>query len=115
MELVLDCQEPKGLANFWREALGYLDHYADSTLAVLVPAEGSASPLLLQRVPEPRAGKNRMHLDIIVDDIEAEVLRLETLGARRIDQDVQSFGGTRWVRMSDPELNEFCVSTGIEW
>jgi hypothetical protein len=28
---------------------------------------------------------------------------------------VQNFGGTRWVRMSDPEQNEFCVSTGIEW
>lgn len=115
MELVLDCQEPKRLANFWRAALGYLDHYADSTLTVLVPDGGSASPLLLQRVPEPKAGKNRMHLDIVVDDIEAEVLRLETLGARRIDHDVQSFGGTWWVRMSDPELNEFCVSTGIEW
>ena len=115
MELVLDCQEPKRLANFWRDALGYRDHYADSTLAVLVPDEGSASPLLLQRVPEPKAGKNRMHLDIVVEDIETEVLRLEALGARRIDEDVQSFGGTRWVRMSDPELNEFCVSTGIEW
>lgn len=56
-----------------------------------------------------------MHLAIIVDDIEAEVLRLEMLGARRIDQDVQSFGGTRWARMSDPELNEFRVPTGLEW
>ena len=29
--------------------------------------------------------------------------------------DVQIFGGTRWVRMADPEQNEFCVSTGVEW
>jgi len=58
--------------------------------------------------------KNRMHLDIVADDIEGEVERLEGLGAARVDDDVQSFGGTRWVRMSDPEQNEFCVSTGVE-
>ncbi len=115
MELVLDCQDPKRLAEFWRNALGYRDHFADAELAVLVPREGSASPLLLQRVPETKAVKNRMHLDMIVDDIETEVSRLEALGARRIDHDVQNFGGTRWVRLSDPEQNEFCVSTGIEW
>jgi predicted enzyme related to lactoylglutathione lyase len=116
MELVLDCQDPKRLANFWRDALGYRDHFADAELAVLVPKQGTASsPLLLQRVPEPKVVKNRMHLDMIVDDIETEVGRLEALGARRIDHDVQSFGGTQWVRLSDPEQNEFCVSTGIEW
>ena len=115
MELVLDCQDPKRLAKFWRNALGYRDHFGNAELAVLVPREGSASPLLLQRVPEPKTAKNRMHLDVIVDDIETEVSRLEALGARRIDQDVQNLGGTRWVRLSDPEQNEFCVSTGIEW
>jgi predicted enzyme related to lactoylglutathione lyase len=115
VELVLDCEEPKRLAKFWRAALDYRDYYMDANLAVLVPKEGIASPLLLQGVPEPKAGKNRMHLDIVVDDIEAEVRRLQALGARRIDEDVQSLGETRWVRMSDPEQNEFCVSTGIEW
>ena len=44
---------------------------------MLVPKDGIASPLLLQRVPEPKAGKNRMHLDIVVDDIEAEIHRLQ--------------------------------------
>ena len=115
IELVLDCAEPRKLAAFWRQALDYRDHYAGANLVVLVPRAGTASPLLLQGVPEPKVGKNRMHLDIVVDDIEAEVHRLLGLGAHRIDQGVQSFGGTRWVRMSDPEQNEFCVSTGIEW
>ncbi len=100
---------------FWREALNYRDYYADADLAVLVPKQGIASPLLLQRVPEPKMGKNRMHVDIIVHDIDAEVHRLQALGARRVDESVPSFGGTRWVRMSDPEQNEFCVSTGVEW
>jgi predicted enzyme related to lactoylglutathione lyase len=115
VEIVLDCARPGKLAEFWGEALGYRDYYADANLAVLVPSEGTASPLLLQRVPEPKAGKNRMHIDIVADDVEAEVHRLEALGARRIDDGVQSFGGTRWVVMADPEQNEFCVSTGVEW
>jgi hypothetical protein len=115
VEIVLDCAEPKKLAEFWCEALDYREYYADANLAVLVPKTGSASPLLLQGVPEPKVGKNRMHVDIVVDDVEAEVRRLRALGASRIDEAVQSFGGTRWVRMSDPEQNEFCVSTGVEW
>jgi hypothetical protein len=115
VELVLDCAEPKTLAKFWRAALDYRDYYTEADLTVLVPKVGIASPLLLQGVPEAKAGKNRMHLDIVIDDIEAEIQRLQALGAHRIDEGVQCFEGTRWVRMSDPEQNEFCVSTGIEW
>jgi len=115
VELVLDCADPRGLATFWRAALDYRDLYTDENLAVLVPKQGIGSPLLLQGVPESKAGKNRMHLDIVVDDIEVEVHRLQELGARRIDGSLQSFGGTRWVRMADPEQNEFCVSTGVKW
>jgi predicted enzyme related to lactoylglutathione lyase len=115
VELVLDCAEPRRLAEFWRQALGYRNHYSDAKLAVLVPKEGDGSPFLLQGVPEPKAGKNRMHLDIVVNDVEAEIHRLQALGAHRIDEVEQSFGETRWARMSDPEHNEFCVSTGVEW
>jgi hypothetical protein len=115
VELVLDCAEPERLAKFWRAALDYRDYYADANLVVLVPKHENSSPLLLQRVPEAKAGKNRMHLDIVVDDVEAEVHRLQALGAHRIDDAMQSLGGTQWVRMSDPERNELCVSTGVEW
>ncbi len=115
LDLVLDCTEPTELANFWREALGYRDYYVDSAMVVLVPVEENASPLILQCVPEPKAGKNRMHLDIVVEHIGPEIERLVALGARRIDEGVQNLGGTQWVRMSDPEHNEFCVCTGVEW
>jgi len=115
IELVLDCADPPRLAAFWQEALGYREFFADASLAVLVPRQGTASPLLLQAVPEAKLGKNRMHLDIVVDDIEPEVARLQAIGARRIDNGTQALGGTRWARMADPENNEFCVSTGIEW
>ncbi len=56
-----------------------------------------------------------MHLDIVTEDVEAEVERLGALGARRLHDGVRSFGPTRWVTMADPENNEFCVSTGVEW
>src|SRR3954453_2676491 len=115
VDLVLDCAEPARLVEFLRDALNYRDYYTDTNVAVLVPKEGIAPPLVLQGVPEPKAGKNRMHLDIVVDDIEPEIERLKTLGAQRLDNGVQSLGETQWVRMRDPENNEFCVCTGVEW
>src|SRR5262245_18249899 len=115
VDLVIDCADPPSLAIFWREALNYREYFTDASVAVLVPKEGIASPLVLQGVPEPKVGKNRMHLDIVVDDIEAEVARLRALGATRLDEGVQYFGDTQWVRMADPEQNEFCVCTGVEW
>ena len=115
VDLVLDCTDPAQLASFWREALDYREYYVDTSFAVLVPKDGNAPPLVLQGVPEPRVAKNRMHLDLVVDAIEPEVARLQVLGAHRIDDGVQSFGDTQWVRMSDPEHNEFCICTGVEW
>jgi predicted enzyme related to lactoylglutathione lyase len=115
VDLVLDCADPRALVEFWREALGYREYFTDTSIAVLVPKEGTGSPLVLQGVPEPKAGKNRMHLDIVVDDIEPEITRLVAMGATRLDESAQTFGDTLWVRMQDPEQNEFCVCTGVEW
>ena len=56
-----------------------------------------------------------MHVDIVAEDVEVEVKRLEALGARRLHDGVRSFGQVRWLTMADPENNEFCVSTGVEW
>ena len=114
--VVLDCADPEGLARFWAQALGYRQQPLQEPYLMLLPALRGAGPVLaLQRVPEPKVGKNRMHLDIVVDDVEAEVNRLEGLGARRLHDGVQSLGPTRWVTMADPEDNEFCVCTGVEW
>ena len=113
--LVLDCADPDRLAESWSAAIGDTTLGGAGTYVLRVDADGKQPKSLLQRVDEPESGKNRMHVDIVVDDVETEVHRLLALGARRIDDDVQSFGGTRWVRMSDPEQNEFCVSTGVEW
>jgi predicted enzyme related to lactoylglutathione lyase len=107
--LVLDCHDPARLAKFWAPALGYVEVGSVDNYTLLLP-DGTAGPqLLLQRVPEPKAGKNRMHLDIHAPDIEAEATRLQGLGARRLAKDALSEHGHSWVLMSDPEGNEFCV------
>ncbi|GGS55085.1 VOC family protein [Streptomyces griseoviridis] len=70
---------------------------------------GLGRRLLFQRVPEAKTGKNRLHLDLHPGPgrREAEVARLERLGARVLRQ-VSEPGGT-WTVLSDPEGNEFCV------
>ncbi|MEX0173520.1 VOC family protein [Streptomyces sp. LMG1-1-1.1] len=74
-----------------------------------VTGGGLGRRLLIQRVPEPKTTKNRLHLDLhpAPDTRDAEVRRLEALGAdvlRRVDEPSGS-----WVVMTDPEGNEFCV------
>ena len=67
----------------------------------------SSVRILLQRTDDPKTGKERMHLDLETDDVEAEVQRLEALGARRWDHQ-QERGYDFWV-LRDPWANEFCV------
>ena len=116
LDLVLDCAEPQLLEEFWRGALGYRTYYSSDAHVILVPSDDTnASPLVLQQVPEPKAGKNRMHIDLVADDIEPEVDRLIALGAKRVHDGVQNVGEVRWVTLLDPVGNEFCVCTGVEW
>lgn len=109
--LAVDCADPARLAQFWQQALGWRRTYQDADEVVLEPAAGSpedgvAPDLIFLRVPEGKAGKNRLHLDLRPDDQFAEVARLESLGARRADIGQVD---VRWVVLADPEGNEFCV------
>ena len=80
--LVLDCADPTRLATFWSEALGYTTAGEAGNYVLLVPTDGGPPKLLLQAVTETKTTKNRMHLDIETPDVDAEVIRLESLGAR---------------------------------
>jgi predicted enzyme related to lactoylglutathione lyase len=110
--LVLDCQNPAGLAEFWAAALDYVSVGNAGSYTALFPNGRSGPKLLLQQVPEPKQVKNRMHLDIETPDIEAEAARLEALGATRVQADQIAEHGTNWILMADPEGNEFCVCDG---
>ena len=63
------------------------------------------------RVPEPKTAKNRMHLDVMTLDPEAEIARLVELGATRV-ADMEEFG-YEWTVMADPEGNEFCLARAL--
>ncbi len=74
--MVLDCLKPQRLAQFWAQALGYHPAPSSGPYVVLVPGAQPGPDLVLQRVPEPKAGKNRMHLDLRVPTLEPELARL---------------------------------------
>lgn len=101
--IVIDCQgsEVDEAAAFWAGALGRDALPSDPKFAAyrsLASATGQL-PVLVQRVDHP----SRVHLDIETDDVEAEVARLEKLGAKRIKQ-----VKTWWV-MEAPTGQRFCV------
>lgn len=105
--IVLDSIDPDALAGFWCDALRYRRLDGVEQYAVLVPQEGAGGPMMLiQGVSEPKRGKNRMHLDLHVPDLGAEVERLVSLGARLVG-DGAIGDAIRWMRMLDPEGNEF--------
>ena len=88
--LCIDVADPSAAAAFWESALGWRRTQDEPDEVVLEPPAGSpedgvAPDLLFSRLGEGKVGKNRLHLDLRPDDQEAEVARLEQLGARRID------------------------------
>ena len=103
---------PGSKARFWSEALGYSTLGSAGNYVMLVDVDGVRPKLLLQAVPEAKAVKNRMHLDIETPDVDHEATRLESLGARRLEPGVRTEHGSSWVIMADPEGNEFCVCDG---
>jgi predicted enzyme related to lactoylglutathione lyase len=111
IDIVIDCSDPETLATFWAEALGYTKAGLFDQYFVLLPTVREFPPVILQRVPEPKTTKARIHIDLRVPDIETEAQRLEALGARRID--IGQGDNPGWITMADPDGNEFCVCPGV--
>src|SRR3712207_4315949 len=136
-QVAIDCSSPHELADWWAEALGWTVEPQDEAFIRRMVESGAAaetdttrhrgalvwrvgaaicSPepnrprVLFQQVPEPKAGKNRLHLDVRVppERREAEVARLVGLGATELWRGSQ--GPHEWVTLADPEGNEFCVA-----
>lgn len=88
--------------------------------SAIVDPEGKGPRFFFQRVPEGKTAKNRMHLDLNAGGgrgvelaerkrrVDAEVVRLKALGATD-ERGAMEREGEYWVRMNDPEGNEFCV------
>ena len=106
--LAIDCTDPLGLAHWWRRLLGgAIDADPQGDVVTLHTPAGLALDFL--RVPEPKTGKNRVHIDLAswsAEDQAAQVNRLLSLGATRADI---GQGDVPFVVLADPEGNEFCV------
>jgi hypothetical protein len=146
LQIAIDCADPQRLVPFWAAALGYVvepppesfptwnDYWrhigvpddelptdCDAADSIIDP-DGIGPRLFFQLVPEPKAGKNRVHLDLKISGgrsvpleerrrrIEAEASRLEGLGARRLRVNSTEGLDHYGVVMQDPEGNEFCVA-----
>lgn len=111
---VIDAADPSRLAAFWALALGWEVASDEPDEAVVWPPGFSypspaAVPLVFVPVPDPKTGKNRVHLDLASEteaDQAAQVERLLGLGASRADV---GQGQVAWDVLADPEGNEFCV------
>jgi predicted enzyme related to lactoylglutathione lyase len=107
---VIDCDDlDRGVA-FWSAALGATEEPLPATSSHIyrqLRLPDADIRVLLQRTNDEKVSKERMHLDLETDDVEAEVQRLETLGATRYDHQ-QERGYDFWV-LRDPWSNEFCV------
>lgn len=100
--ITFDCADALVAARFWSAALDR--PLPDDATSEFVQLAGSPAWSFIA-VPEPKAAKNRVHVDLDVADLAAEVDRLLALGARHVgDFDEQ---GERWTTLADPEGNEF--------
>jgi predicted enzyme related to lactoylglutathione lyase len=100
--ITVDCADAAKLAAFWAEVLdAKVDDGAGAAFASL-----SCEPKwMFMQVPEGKAGKNRVHVDLASSNPEGELKRIVDLGARRLAD--FSENGARWTTLLDPEGNEF--------
>ena len=105
-EVVIDCTEPRLLAEFWAQVLGGDARERDAAWWYVDPPGWTR--LSFQLVPERKTVKNRLHLDVEVEDIAIATAAAEELGARRVG-DVHTGGAGSFQVLLDPEGNEWCV------
>jgi predicted enzyme related to lactoylglutathione lyase len=120
--VVVDCHDVRKQAAWWAEAFGWKTLYASDDECVNVPGwvdeeavrttpwDRIGPGMVFVPVPEGKTVKNRLHLDFAPhtsQDRDAEIARLESLGAHRAD--VGQSADASFTVLTDPEGNEFCV------
>lgn len=116
--VVVDCHDAAAQARWWAEVLGWEIAFEDeeeseiaSAEMIEAPVSGRGPGLTFVPVPEGKAVKNRLHIDVAPPastDQGAEVERLIAMGATHADVG-QERDKVTWVVLADPEGNEFCV------
>jgi hypothetical protein len=138
-QITFDCADPGALSGFWAAALGYVlqpppegfDTWPEALTAWGVPESdfnkaiavidptGVGPRQFFQKVPEPKGGKNRLHLDLPASDgvgtpvaqklAQCQVKADELVALGAVVVGVVEEMGSGWILMQDPEGNEFCV------
>jgi predicted enzyme related to lactoylglutathione lyase len=103
--VVIDVNDLEAMRAFWEEALAYEAAVEHDDWIKLSPPLGGGPNVSLQLVPEPREGKNRLHLDLYSDAPTEEIKRLEELGASVVNAPANG----DFTVLADPEGNLFCV------
>ena len=109
--LVIDTTDPQRLAPFW---CALLDVQVETEIGdgqfVILSGTKEGLTIGFQQVPDVKSGKNRLHLDMVVDDLDAATAEIETLGGRWLEPGrTRELEGFRWRLMADPEGNEFDI------
>ncbi|MER6916994.1 VOC family protein [Streptomyces sp. NPDC000594] len=104
-EIVFDCHDPALLVRFWAALFGGDPVDRSPGWSFVDPPDGVR--IAFQRVPEGKAGKNRLHLDLEAGDLAAATARAVALGASPVGAVVSDPQGDFQV-LHDPEGNEFC-------
>ncbi|WP_206487919.1 VOC family protein [Rhodococcus sp. KRD162] len=106
--ITFDSTDPGPLAHWWAaRANGSIVEENDGWFYVVALAEAPYR-MAFQKIEDPTPGKNRVHLDMTTQDLDGEVARLIEAGASELAQ--HTMGDFRWVTLSDPDGNVFCVS-----
>jgi predicted enzyme related to lactoylglutathione lyase len=109
VQVVLDVSDIECAATFWGALLGQEPGPLRSNgQFVTVGVLAGTTWLVLQRVPEGKIVKNRVHLDFTIADVDAAVNRILAIGGKTV-REVRE-GGGHFVTMADPDGNEFCVA-----
>lgn len=110
--IIVDGRDTAVLANFWSSVLGLELAEPTPPYQDLVPEVDGAPIISFQKVPEVKSGKNRVHLDVKVDDLDRAEEQIRKLGGNVLQRMNQN--GFEWTIAADPEGNEFCLITTIE-
>ncbi len=115
LAVIVDCQDPRRQAEFWAHALSYKVSRRNPDEFLASDPAGAGGSLYFMKVPEPKVGKNRLHLDVVTaGSMEAEVARLVEAGGEVVEvrQDPPSYDNPdTFTVMHDPEGNVFCVTS----
>jgi predicted enzyme related to lactoylglutathione lyase len=106
--VTIDCVDPRRVASFWSALLSREPGPSQDGWIYLGHRDDPQPRLVFQPVPEPKAGKVRIHLDVTVDDLDEAINLATALGGRSTGERHDYDEGTVVV-MTDPEGHEFCL------